>query len=290
MTRYLEPTTILDFDHPSIQHLVERRGFRELPERDRIGAIYAFVRDEIAFGYNEDDNLPASRVLADGYGQCNTKSSLLMALLRASGIPCRFHGATVRKELQKGVIDGPFYGIAPKSILHGYAEVLFEGRFLPLEGVILDAAYLEGLRARFPEERGAFLGYGAGTESLAAPANEWKGEGTYVQRTGIDADFGTYDAPDAFYAERGTNLSGLRAYVFKRFLRHVMNRKVQAIRRVAACGERCRTSDLGADPVRAGSTEVDLMPTEGCTATLTPSVRNRVRASPDGRFRAGLVR
>lgn len=230
MNRYLEPTAILDFDHPSIQRLVAERGFRDIPEPERIGAIYAFVRDEIAFGYNEDDDLPASRVLADGFGQCNTKSALLMALLRASGIPCRFHGATVHKALQKGVVSGPFYAAAPKSILHGYAEVLFEGRFLPLEGVILDASYLDGLRARFPEERGAFLGYGAGTDNLAAPDNEWRGEPTYVQRTGIDADFGTYDAPDAFYAERGTNLSGLRAFLFKRFVRHVMNRKVETIR------------------------------------------------------------
>lgn len=230
MSRYLEPTPILDFQDPTIERLVATRGFRELPERARIGAIYAFVRDEIAFGYNADDDLPASRVLADGYGQCNTKSSLLMALLRASGIPCRFHGATVKKALQKGVVSGVFYAIAPKSILHGYAEVLFEGRFVPLEGVILDGSYLDGLRARFPEERGAFLGYGAGTDNLAAPDNAWRGEPTYVQRTGIDADFGTYDAPDAFYAERGTNLSGLRAFVFKRFVRHVMNRKVETIR------------------------------------------------------------
>ena len=49
---------------------------------DRIGAAYAFVRDEIAFGYNLADDLPASRVLEDGLGQCNTKGTLFMALLR----------------------------------------------------------------------------------------------------------------------------------------------------------------------------------------------------------------
>ena len=43
-------------------------GWPELKPDDRIGAVYDFVRNEIAFGYNEGDELPASRVLADGIG------------------------------------------------------------------------------------------------------------------------------------------------------------------------------------------------------------------------------
>lgn len=226
----LEETTILDFSAPTVRALVDARGWRQLPVRERIGAVYAFVRDEIGFGYNASDDLPASKVLADGYGQCNTKTNLLMALLRAVGVPCRFHGATVAKALQKGVVPAFVYPIAPASILHGFAEVHFEGRWLALEGVILDAPYLEGLRARFPNERDAFLGYGAGTESLSAPANEWRGEPTFVQRTGIDADFGTFDSPDAFYAAKGTNLSGLRAWLFRNWIRFRMNDAVASIR------------------------------------------------------------
>jgi transglutaminase-like putative cysteine protease len=59
-----------------------RQGWQALPEKQRIGAIYTFVRDEIAFGYNLADDLPASEVLADGIGQCNTKVTLFMALPR----------------------------------------------------------------------------------------------------------------------------------------------------------------------------------------------------------------
>ena len=95
----LAATPLLDVPHPDIEALVGRRGWRALPHYDRIGAVYDFVRNEIAFGYNEGDELPASSVLADGIGQCNTKSTLLMALLRAVGIPCRFHGFTIDKPL-----------------------------------------------------------------------------------------------------------------------------------------------------------------------------------------------
>ncbi|MDZ4253282.1 MAG: transglutaminase family protein, partial [Sulfuritalea sp.] len=99
-------TRLLDGQSPNIQHLISARGWRGLSEFERIGAIYRFVRDEIAFGYNERDDLPASRILEDGYGQCNTKTILLMALLRAAGVPCRLHGATIHKRLQQGIVSG----------------------------------------------------------------------------------------------------------------------------------------------------------------------------------------
>ena len=75
-----------------------------------------FVRDEVTFGYNASDDLPASRVLADHIGQCNTKGTLLMALLRAVGVACRFHRFTIDKALQKGAITGG--GLSPCAAQH----------------------------------------------------------------------------------------------------------------------------------------------------------------------------
>ena len=86
MERYLNETPMLNFSDASIQNLVEERGWKKLDEFERIKAIYNYVRDEILFGYNVDDSVPASKVLADGYGQCNTKGTLFMALLRSCGI------------------------------------------------------------------------------------------------------------------------------------------------------------------------------------------------------------
>lgn len=79
-------TPMLDYLHPSIQTLIQSRGWKKLPPFECICAIYDFIRDEILFGYNTDDSIPASKVLSDGYGQCNTKGTLFMALLRACGI------------------------------------------------------------------------------------------------------------------------------------------------------------------------------------------------------------
>jgi transglutaminase-like putative cysteine protease len=243
---FFPSTRLLDLDHPSIQGLVAARGWRDLEASERIGAVYDFVRDEIAFGYNESDDLPASRVLADGYGQCNTKSTLLMALLRAVGIATRLHGGTVHKRLQKGVVPALTYLLAPAEILHSWVEVRHEGRWIALEGVILDAAYLDGVRGANPRTTGAFLGYGVGTTRLGDPGVAWTGDHTFVQATGLARDLGTFADPDAFYRAHGTNLGRALGWLFRRFVRHAMNRKVARIRAgyfavtlADACGPGC---------------------------------------------------
>ena len=227
--RLLQPTRLLDFTHPAIEALVEERGWRQLPTYERIGAVYDFVRNEIDFGYNEGDELPASTVLVDRIGQCNTMGTLLMALMRAVGIACRFHGFTIDKPLQKGAITGLAYLLAPRRIIHSWVEVAFEGRWLNLEGFILDAPYLASLQRRFPG-RQRFCGYGAATPDLSAPGVEWRGQDTYIQKDGIAEDFGVFDSPDEFYARHGSNLSGLKRWLYTRVIRHRMNDQVRRIR------------------------------------------------------------
>lgn len=227
--RLLQPTALLDFTHPAIEAVVEERGWRQLPTFERIGALYDFVRNEIAFGYNAGDELPASAVMADGIGQCNTKATLLMALMRAVGIACRFHGFTIDKPLQKGAITGLAYVLAPRRIIHSWVEVAFEGRWVNMEGFILDAPYLASLQRRFPG-RQRFCGYGAATPDLSAPGVEWRGQDTYIQKDGIADDFGVFDSPDEFYARHGSNLSGLKRWLYTRVIRHRMNAQVRRIR------------------------------------------------------------
>ena len=109
MHDYLTETKMLDYSNENIKQLIRERKWSDMAEFERLKAIYTFVRDEILFGYNVDDSVPASRVLRDGYGQCNTKGTLFMALLRACDIPCRVHGFTIDKKLQKGAMTGIVY-------------------------------------------------------------------------------------------------------------------------------------------------------------------------------------
>ncbi len=132
----LQETEMLDYNSRVIQTLIEQRKWNELDDFNKIKQIYNYVRDEIKFGYNIDDSVSASKVLKDGYGQCNTKGTLFMALLRGVGIPCRVHGFTIDKKLQKGAMTGFLYANAPKYIFHSWVEVLYLDNWYELEAFI----------------------------------------------------------------------------------------------------------------------------------------------------------
>lgn len=229
--RWLRTTPIANYDAPELRALVAARGWQKLGPFDRIGAAYHFVKDEIRFGYNRSDDASASQVLRDGYGQCNTKGNLLVALLRALHVPARFHGFTIGKALQRGAIPEWMYPLAPSTILHSWVEVLHEGRWIPLEGFILDQAYLGALQQKFAGVEGPFCGYGAATPNLQSPPVAWQGTPTYIQRDGIVDDFGVFDDPDELYARHGTNLRGVRRLLYAYALRHAMNATVERIRK-----------------------------------------------------------
>lgn len=59
------------------------------------------------------------------------------------------------------------------------------------------------------------------------------GEDTYIQKEGINHDFGVFDSPDAFYARHGSNLSGFKRWLYVHVVRHWMNRNVAKIRKSA---------------------------------------------------------
>ena len=228
--RYLGKTHMLDYDNYMIQELIRERGWKNLPEFEKIRAIYNFIRDEIRFGYNVDDGIPASKVLKDGYGQCNTKGTLFMALLRAVGIPCRVHGFTIRKELQEGAMTGFVYKQAPKNIFHSWVEVYLEGTWYELEAFIIDRDYLEKLQEKNSNCTGAFCRYGVGVEDFKNPVIDFNRNNTYIQSTGINQDFGIYDSPDELLKEHHQELSPIKKMAFRYYGRHMMNRNVRRMR------------------------------------------------------------
>ena len=225
--RYIQETNMLDYSNTHIQKLIQNRGWLELSDFDRIKAIYNYVRDEILFGYNIDDSIPASKVLADGYGQCNTKGTLFMALLRACNIPCRVHGFTIDKKLQKGAMTGLVYRSAPKNVLHSWVEVFFEDIWYELEAFILDNEYFSKLQQIHSDCVGAFCGYGVAVKDFQHPVIDFDGNNTYIQSEGINQDFGIYDCPDDLLKEHRQEISVIKAFAYRNLGRHLMNRNVK---------------------------------------------------------------
>ena len=229
-SRYLKKTKMLDYDNPLIADLIKNKGWKELDQFERIVSIYNFVRDDILFGYNIDDDISASRVLKDGYGQCNTKGTLFMALLRACDIPCRIHGFTIDKKLQKGAMTGFVYKNAQANIFHSWVEILFEDRWYEIEAFIVDKKYLDKLQSIYSECNGAFCGFGVGVKDFKNPVIDFNRNNTYIQSEGINQDFGLYDSPDDMLREHHQELTPIKKLAFRFFGRHMMNRNVKKIR------------------------------------------------------------
>jgi hypothetical protein len=227
---YLKETPLLNFGAAPIQSLVDRRGWRSLASEERLAAIYEFVKNEIPLGYSARERITATEVLKDGYGQCNTKSILLMALLRGVGLPCRFHAFRIDKRVQRGVLPWLVYVLAPKELGHSWVEVRHAGRWTILEGAILDRDYLDGLRRRFPENANPFCGYAVAVDDLHEPRDQWRGDDTYIQHKAITQDLGVFDCPDDYFAAHASNIVGVKGWLWRHYFYALANRLVRQTR------------------------------------------------------------
>ena len=228
--RYLKETALLNYSCFLIKDLINDKKWNELDDFNKINKTYLFVRDEILFGYNVSDSISASQVLIDGYGQCNTKGILFMALLRALNIPCRIHCFTIDKRLQKGAMTGLVYKSAPNNVLHSWVEVFYQDVWYELEGFILDKEYLGKLQEKFKNCNGAFCGYGVAVKDFRNLNIDWNKNNTYIQSEGINNDFGVFDSPDELFKIHRQEMSCFKEFLYKNLGRHLMNRNVSRIR------------------------------------------------------------
>ncbi len=226
----MQSTKMLNYGDKAIQDLIEKRKWKDLNEFERIGAVYAFVQNEILLGYNKSDRLTATEVLRDGIGQCNTKATLLMALLRALGIPARLHGAKVTKEFQKSLMPKIMARLAPPIFVHTWAEVFYGGEWIALEGVIADKPYIGALKCRYPNQ-GKFFDYAVAVENLENLELDWKGKDTFVQSLAVVEDLGIFATPDEFFSDHAQEYRGMKKFLYELIGRKIMTKRVVKIRR-----------------------------------------------------------
>jgi transglutaminase-like putative cysteine protease len=92
--------------------------------------IHTWVRDHFLFGFTPVTE-KASETLKAKYGWCVTKTNLQIALLRAIGIPARFHQVSVTKKALKGLASGSMYLTIKEPIwFHPWCECYLEGKWI----------------------------------------------------------------------------------------------------------------------------------------------------------------
>ena len=231
---YLAPSPILDCESSVIQEVLSdlKKAGGVIEQRK---AAYLFVRDRILFGYNPDrDSIPASQVLRDGIGHCNTKSTLLGALLRGLGVPCRFHFFWIDKKVQQGIFPKHIYEHHIKDgVLHAWIEAFTGERWATLEGVILDQKYLDSARRLFPEAK-KFEGWGISCPDLSTVNTDWDGKNdTFIQKDSIVKDFGVFNTPDDYYNKHCDNISNMnpvKRFAYRYFISKILTRRAERLR------------------------------------------------------------
>lgn len=229
--QFLEETVMLNYHSIVIQKLINERRWGELGEYERIKAVYEFVQNEIPLGYNRKDELTAEQVLMDGYGQCNTKATLLMALLRGVNIPCRIHGFEVSKDFQRGATTGIINLLAPDKIVHTWAEVYYKGQWLALEGVIIDNQYLEAVKDKYSYIQGQFMKFAIATKDFKKISVDWNENNTYIQSAAIVSDLGVFPNPDKFFEHYTQHWCRIKDFMYVYFGRKIMNYNVAKMRK-----------------------------------------------------------
>jgi hypothetical protein len=230
MKDYLKETNLVDYNHPRIQQLIEERKWRSGTEFEKIKQIYDFVKEEIIFGYNAKDDFSASEVLQQGYGQCNTKSTLLIALLRGVGVPARTHGFMIDKTMQKGALAGLTYLLAPSKIIHAWAEVYYQGKWVALEGVIPDQGFYNAVQDRLQRRQDGYYGYAIAMKDKCAENMCFTGMDTFSQNLAITDDLGIYASPDYFFHKYSNTPTLIKSFLFEKIFSKRLNKRLQKIR------------------------------------------------------------
>lgn len=130
MKEFLRPTPFCDAVHPSIQTAVARELERHGRTRGLAIALFAFVRDAVLYEFGRWDVL-ASTTLTSGVGMCTNKANLLVAMLRASGIPAAYGLLRVNPQEYFGAVAPSFLKpLVSNRSLHVYAAAYLDDRWI----------------------------------------------------------------------------------------------------------------------------------------------------------------
>ncbi len=71
---------------------------------------------------------------------------------------------------------------------------------------------------------------GVTVKDFKNPVIDFDRNNTYIQSEGINQDFGVYDSPDGLLKEHHQEMSRVKAFLYRNWGRHMMNRNVRKIR------------------------------------------------------------
>ena len=197
--KWLGSTPLLDLEDPKLRIRVLRITQLAHSPTQKAVLIHNFIKS-LPFGcVPVTDNTRAGTVLRAGQGDCHTKGTLFVAMLRLVGIPSRLRFVALSSEFMNGIISLP--GIA---ITHAITEVFLAGKWVQVDTYVTDEA-LEARALERLRETGKTLGFGI----HAKAQRSWSGDASaFGQYTAVDTSslpdqyLGVAHDPEHFYQDK----------------------------------------------------------------------------------------
>jgi hypothetical protein len=222
-----------DHDHPLVIETAAALSQGCKSDLQRLEALFLFVRDRILFRFpatvREWDNVEASSVIRCGFGYCNTKATLLVALCRASGIQARVHYGLISVEIMRGIFPSFAFPFLGKSGPHSWTEVQLQGEWKPIDSYINDERLYRAARARL-QATGRSLGFSLACVDGKCSCEFNFGEKGFVHMGAVVEDHGTWeDASHYFATDKYASFEGLQR-VFYPVVAALSNRNIEKLR------------------------------------------------------------
>lgn len=190
---------LADYDNPAVIRKAQILTRGDATPEEKIASMFYYVRDDIKFQFpDEGDLVEASLTIKHGYGQCNNKTILFLALCKALDIEARIHFSLIDKEIQRGLFKGLFYWILPQKLSHCWLEVKRNDNWFKIDSYINDMEYYIAAKKQL-EKEGWDTGYSVASSKNESSAELDLDKEQFVQMDAVTDDHGVYEEPMDYY-------------------------------------------------------------------------------------------
>ncbi|HEN5573913.1 TPA: transglutaminase family protein [Legionella pneumophila] len=225
---------LADYQNPMVQKVALELTQTESDIVGKVRRIFEFVRDEIKFGFSPDgDWVSASKTLQIKIGQCNTKSTLFLALCKALNIPARIHFSLIKREIQHGVFPEFLYLLLPKQLSHSWIEINIDNKWLRIDGYIDDLVYFRGAIDQLTKS-GWDIGFAIACDEEKLSPEFNPNEEKFEQMCAVTEDHGIWNDPIEYYQSNlyRNRPNFLKQFIYRLFI-PLVNHRIEKIRQIS---------------------------------------------------------
>jgi len=230
-------TRLSDYDNSLVKSTAEKLTKKEKTTKGKVEKIFYYVRDGISFAFPpKGDFMKASETIRYGKGQCNTKSTLFLALCQAIGIEARIHFSLIKKEIQHGLFTNLAYKIMPDFLSHSWIEVKIDETWRKIDSFINDNAFYLAGKKKLREQKWD-TGYSISCSSGESSSDFNIDKEKFVQMDAVTTDHGVWNEPSDYYkTDLYQNNPGFIKVLTYRFLIIGINKKIKKMRKSCSTG------------------------------------------------------